>query len=231
MVSKVRRRARARSRVGAALLAAAFLTASTPAIAQAPTVAPTAAPDLTARWQSSWYFTEAFSLIQGSFTVDGTGEQQTVAVHLDGARFLALPTGCYGSSTVNIRSTISAGVDTLDCWLAPNDSAQTIAFSALVVAPAGKNVRGTVQVKGGGPSYELPARVATSGRAPAGRSVRLLSSPDFLNADVGDLAKGPNFWNPKGGTENSTNADYQRALEHGAGRLGVDVTRGRAGRR
>ncbi len=211
MVSTKRRGARARTRLGVAFLAAAFLTASTPAIAQAPAVAAT--PDLTARWQSSWYFTQAYSLIQGSFTVAGTGEQQTVAVHLDGARFLNLPEGCYGSSTVNVRSTISAGVDTLDCWLKPRDGSQTISFAGLVVAEAGQTVRGTVQVKGGGPTHELPARVATSGTVPGGSSVRLLSSPDFLNADVGDLAKGPTFWSPNGGTENSINADYQRALD------------------
>ncbi len=209
MVSIGRRGARARTRVAAGFVAAVFLTGYAPAIAQAPA----AEPDVTARWNSSWYFTQAYTLIQGSFTVTGTG-QQTVAVHLDGARFLTLPTGCYGSSTVNTRSRISAGVDTLDCWLKPRDgSGQTIAFNALVVAQPGQVVRGTVQVKGGGPSYELPARVATKGTPPTASSVRLLSSPDFLNADVGDLAKGPSFWKPNGGTENSTNPDYQRAID------------------
>lgn len=209
-----RRGARARNRVTGAFLAAAVLTGSTPAIAQAPAVAAPAAPaaaELTARWQSSWYFTQAYTLIEGSFTVTGDG-QQTVVVHLDGARFLSLPTGCAGSSTVNTRSTISASVDTLACWLQPSDEpSRTISFNGFVVAQPGEVVRGTVQVKGGA-TDELPARLATRGTMPAGTSLRLLSSPDFLNADVGDLAKGPNFWKP-GRTENSINNDYERALD------------------
>jgi len=202
-----RRGRRARTRVAAAFLAAAFLSGYAPAIAQAPA----ATVGLTAGWQSSWYFTEAYTLIEGSFTVTGNG-QHTVVVHLEGARFLSLPAGCSGSSTVNTRSAISADVDTLDCWLpAKGASTRTIAFNGLVVAQPGDVVRGTVQVKGG-PSYELPARVATRGIPPTATSLRLLSSPDFLNADVADLAKGPNFWKPSR-TENSTNDDYQRALD------------------
>ncbi len=207
MVTYGRRGARARTRAAVAFLAAAFLTGSTPAIAQAPS----AAPALTARWQSSWYFTQAYTLIEGSFTVSGSG-QQTVVVHLDGARFMSLPSGCSGSSTVNSRSKISAGVDTLDCWLRPSQQAsRTISFNGLVVAQPGAVVRGTVQVKGG-PSAELPARMATRGTPPPATSLRLLSSPDFLNADVADLAKGPSFWKPSG-TENSINDDYRRALD------------------
>ncbi len=91
-------------------------------------------------------------------------------------------------------------------------TAQTISFTGLVVAQPGQVVRGTVQIKGESASYKLPARVATSGTPPPATSVRLLSSPDFLNADVGDLAKGPSFWEPVGGTENSINADYRRAI-------------------
>lgn len=41
--------------------------------------------------------------------------------------------------------------------------------------------------------------------------LRLISSPDFLNADVGDLAEGPSRWTPAR-SSNSTNADYERAL-------------------
>lgn len=207
-MGRLGRGTRAHARLGAALLATAFLTGYAPAIAQAP--APAASGDVSAQWQSSWVFAEAYTLIEGSFTVTGSG-QETVTIHLDGARFLSLPTGCAGSSTVNTRSKISASVDTLDCWLQPSDaSSRTIAFNGFVVAAPGEVVRGTVQVKGGG-SDELPGRVATAGTMPDWSGLRLVSSPDFLNADVGDLAKGPNFWKPSR-TENSTNADYERAL-------------------
>ncbi len=197
-------------RVAVAGLVVGLLAASTPA---AVALTPSASPQLTARWHSPWIFTQAYTLIEGSFTLTGSG-QQTVVVHLEGARFLSLPSGCYGSSTVNTRSKLSAGVDTLDCWLQSRGrSAQTISFTGLVLAQPGEVVRGTVQVKGQDASYQLPARVATSGTPPPATSVRLLSSPDFLNADVADLAKGPTFWEPEGGTENSINNDYRRAVD------------------
>jgi hypothetical protein len=214
MVRFERRGARGRFRVAATVVAAAFLTGYLPAIAQVPAapMAPAAPSDITARWSSSGYFTQAYTLIEGSFTVGGSG-QQTVVVHLDGARFLSIPHGCYGSSTVNTRSSISASVDTLDCWLQPSDEpSRTIAFNGLVVAQPGEVVRGTVRIKGGGPSADLPARVATRGTPLPATTLRLLSSPDFLNADVGDLAKGPSFWKPSR-TENSINDDYRRALD------------------
>ncbi len=203
------RGSRVHARLVATLLATAFLTSYAPATAQAP--APVASgDDIAAQWKSGWIFAQAYTLLEGSFTVTGSG-QQTVTIHLDGARFLSLPTGCSGSSTVNTRSMISAAVDTLDCWLQPSDvSSRTIAFSGFVVAAPGEVVRGTVQVKGG-PSVELPGRIASRGTPPAWSSLRLVSSPDFLNADIGDLAKGPNFWAPSG-TQNSTNADYERAM-------------------
>ena len=41
---------------------------------------------------------------------------------------------------------------------------------------------------------------------------RLLSSPDFLNADVADLGRGPGYWRP-GRSENGINNSYRRALD------------------
>ena len=45
------------------------------------------------------------------------------------------------------------------------------------------------------------------------RRLRLLSSPDFLNADIADLRRGPGFWNP-GRSANSTSPAYERAIDH-----------------
>lgn len=42
--------------------------------------------------------------------------------------------------------------------------------------------------------------------------LRLLSSPDFLNADVADLRRGPNYWSPKR-SENGSNNSYERVLD------------------
>ena len=72
---------------------------------------------------------------------------------------------------------------------------------------------GTIRFNEGDPGeVELPALVIDE--APAGLTprLRLLSSPDFLNADVGDLAPRPGFWNPQR-SPNSINDDYRRALD------------------
>ena len=42
--------------------------------------------------------------------------------------------------------------------------------------------------------------------------LRLLSSADFLNADVADLARGPGRWDPRR-SENGINESYRRALD------------------
>ena len=200
----------ARARATAAVLGTALLTGYLPSLA------PPAAgvPPVRASWQSSSPVVPAHELVQGSFTVTARG-QQTVLVDLDGARFLSLPHGCSGSSTVNHRSSIDAEVDGLRCWLAPGRAGRTIGFAGLVVAAPGRTVSGTVRVEGGAP-VALPTRVVGPGAAPpgaSGSSLRLLSSPDFLNADVGDLRRGQSSWRPgRGQTANSVNSDYRRAL-------------------
>jgi hypothetical protein len=52
---------------------------------------------------------------------------------------------------------------------------------------------------------------ATTAEAAAAPDLRLLSSPDFLNADVGDLSRGPNSWSPRR-SENGTNGSHERVL-------------------
>jgi predicted phosphodiesterase len=51
------------------------------------------------------------------------------------------------------------------------------------------------------------------GPADSPRLLRLLSSPDFLNADVADLRRGPGFWTPRR-SANSTSPAYERAIDH-----------------
>ncbi len=199
----------ARARVTVAILATALVTGYGPSLASS-TAAADAAP-VAASWQGPGPTVPGYTLLQGSFTVSGRG-QQTVLVDLEGARFLSLPRGCAGSSTVNPRSFIDAEVDGLRCFLTPGSTEQrTVPFAGLVVAAPGETVSGTVRVEGGAVT-ELPRRLVTPGTPPSGSSLRLLSSPDFLNADVGDLRRGPNRWRP-GRTENSVNGDYRRALD------------------
>ncbi len=201
----------ARSRVTAAVLATALVTGYGPSLASS-----TAAADgarVSAAWQDPSPLVPGHELLEGTFTVSGRG-QQTVLVELDGARFLSLPRACAGSSTVNARSLIDAEVDGLRCFLLPGTTERrTVTFAGLVVAAPGETVSGTVRVEGG-PAAALPRRLVTPGTPPPApaSTLRLLSSPDFLNADVGDLRRGPNRWRP-GRTENSINGDYRRALD------------------
>lgn len=49
-------------------------------------------------------------------------------------------------------------------------------------------------------------------RAHEPADLRLLSSPDFLNADVADLRRGPGYWSPQR-SQNGTNSSYERVLD------------------
>ena len=203
----------ARARITAAVLGTALLAGYAPSLGSSSNAA-SAPPPVTGAWQSPSPVTPAYELMQGSFTVTG-GAQQTVRVAVEGARFLSIPAACAGSSTVNARSSINAEVDALRCWLPASGAVErTVPFAALVVAAPGGTVSGSVEVEGGS-STTLPPRVVTPGTPPSGSSLRLLSSPDFLNADVGDLRRGPSSWRGgrRGSTENSVNPAYQRALD------------------
>lgn len=185
------------------------LTACDPA-SPAEDAEPGPPPAVAARWSTS-SSTPSLALVQGEFTVAG-GEKQVVQLRLDGARFLAIPQECLGSSTVNPRSMISGSVDTLDCWLpASEEGTRTIPFAGLVVSEPGGIVAGAVQVDGDA-TAELPALTVSSGPALPPSLLRLVSSPDFLNADIGDLRRGPGFWE-KGASKNSINAAYRQMLD------------------
>ncbi|MEJ7834331.1 MAG: metallophosphoesterase, partial [Nocardioides sp.] len=125
-------------------------------------------------------------------------------------RFLAIPTGCMESSTVNTRSMISTDSSRLECWVGPRTTERRLSFATLVVGATGAQVDGTVSVRGGG-SSSFPTRLVTPGVAARALQMRLLSSPDFLNADIGDLSRGPNFWTPAR-SGNSINDAYRQAL-------------------
>lgn len=81
-------------------------------------------------------------------------------------------------------------------------------LAAAVLVPTGSAV---------GTSPDLPPLPILTPPAPATPSppdpveLRLLSSPDFLNADVADLRRGPGFWSPKR-SENGTNNSYEGVL-------------------
>jgi Calcineurin-like phosphoesterase len=59
---------------------------------------------------------------------------------------------------------------------------------------------------------DLTSGLGSGSATPEEPPLRLLSSPDFLNADVADLRRGPGFWSPQR-SENGINESYRRALE------------------
>ncbi len=168
------------------------------------------AAELSASWAAS-----ADAPFPGSLTgevVVPASDDATVSITLRHARFTALPSACRQSTIVRARSLIVDGDAQLRCVLAKSGSVRTIRFAAVTVAAAGDELGGTVRFSAGDPGeVELPAIEVDEAPTAPTRRLRLLSSPDFLNADVGDLARGPGFWNPRRSL-NGINNEYRRAL-------------------
>ena len=160
-----RRRSRARTRVVGAFVAAAFLTGYTPAIAQAPTgrrrhhrplalvLDTSRRPTPSSRAASP---SPAAGSRPSSCTSTAPGSWRCPRVASAARR-----------STPGRRSPPASTPWTAGCSRATKPPAPSPSTASWWPQP-GETVRGTVQVKGGGPSYELPARVATSGTPPAG---------------------------------------------------------------
>lgn len=133
-------------------------------------------------------------------------QPSTVVVGTEGARVTAVPEGCTPSSIIHERSSITPDGRLLRCLVQPG--AWSIRVPLAVTAAAGDRV--VLEATTGA------AGAATSGLLSLGGSAepaayRFVSSPDFLNADVGDLRRGPSRWRP-GRSENSVNGAYRTGL-------------------
>lgn len=135
-----------------------------------------------------------------------------VSITLRNARFTAIPGACTPSTVVRRKSRITDGNSRLLCTLTDSRAGRTIEFDAVAVGAKGDEMGGTIRDAASGARTDLPALVI--GQAPADLSprLRLLSSPDFLNADVGDLRRGPGFWKPSK-SANSINGQYRKTLD------------------
>ena len=169
------------------------------------------AAELSATWQKG-----PDAPFPGSLTgevVVPASDEATVSITLRNARFTALPSACRQSTIVRARSLIVDGNARLRCELTKSGSARTIKFAAVGVGAVGAQMDGTVRFSEGDPGQvALPPIRIGLGPAALTPRLRLVSSPDFLNADVGDLARGPGFWNPRR-SANGINGDYRRAID------------------
>ena len=139
----------------------------------------------------------------------GAGAATEATVRVAGGTVAGLPDVCAASTVLRRRSYLSADGSTLVCNVI-DERAQELAVEVRVgVAPGPL----TVTVTDGGIDTPAPVRQVLVGPADSPRRLRLISSPDFMNADVADLRLGPGFWRPDR-SANSTNAAYERAIDH-----------------
>lgn len=206
-----RRSRAAHLRFAAVLAGTALLTGYAPVVTTGSAVEQqqAAAAPTTARWSDGGATATHLAPVVAQLEVP-PGPTQVLRVDLDGARFLDIPDGCMPSSTLNVRSRLSASVETLHCWVRGASRTRRITLTGLVVASAGQVVDGAVTSRAG--TSSLGRRLVLPGRDLPASRLRLVSSPDFLNADVGDLRDSPARWTPRRHA-NSINGDYRRALD------------------
>jgi hypothetical protein len=138
-----------------------------------------------------------------------SGPDTRVTVRVVGGTVAGLPDGCAPSTVVRRRSYVSADAGLLACLLT-SGRAQDLAVDVRAGAAPGPV---SVTVSEDGTATAAPPRPVVPGPPDTPELLRLLSSPDFLNADVADLRQGPGSWNPRR-SENGTSPAYERAIDH-----------------
>jgi hypothetical protein len=127
------------------------------------------------------------------------GRPSSFRVRVDGGSVDAVPGDCEPSSVVTRHSWISDDGGSLVCRVVSRGAADV----TVAVRPAAGAGQLTARVEAGGAVEELPPLAVPAGRTDPPRTLRLLSSPDFLNADVGRLP----------GHVRGTNRAYERAMD------------------
>jgi len=196
-----------------ALLVVAITTVSL-ALTRVGSDEPTAAPPrLSTAWLDGRGSVSAHGVARGNVLIRGDlPPQSTLEMTVDHAAFASVPRGCLASTAAVRRSWISSDGRTLHCVLGAiaADAPRAVAFSMIADHGSGELVTGTATV--GGTSIRLAARPITVGVKARVREFRLLSSPDFLNADVADLSQGSDNFDPSHET-NGINGYYETALD------------------
>jgi hypothetical protein len=137
------------------------------------------------------------------------GDATVATVRVAGGTVVGLPDACAASTVIRRRSYLSADGTTLVCEVL-DERGQELAIEVRAgVAPGPL----TVSVTDAGVATPAPVRPVVVGTPDTPRRLRLISSPDFMNADIADLRRGPGFWNPDR-SANSTSPAYERAIDH-----------------
>ncbi|QIG43999.1 metallophosphoesterase [Nocardioides anomalus] len=178
------------------LLAATGLALSASLLAPAPPVGASDRPRLaTAAWAPP-ADTGPVALV---VHVDA-GRPATFRVRLTGGSVDVLPDACEPSSVVVRHSWLSDDGASLVCRVASRQAADV----TVAVDPAAGPGALTARVEADGAVLDPGALAVPAGRTDVPRTLRLLSSPDFLNADVGRLPARE---------VRGTNRSYERALD------------------
>lgn len=190
------------------LVAAATFTRVLPGHAE-----PLAPPTLSVAWvdgdaPATTNRTTAVLVEVGGDVAPGTD----LVLQLPEATIVALPSVCGTSTAVDRQSWITDDGHELHCALPTVVSSVPVSFrvAAVVDPDATADVAGTAYLTD--LEVALPPREVVSGPAPATRAMRILSSPDFLNADVADLALGETTYLP-GLQDNGTSPQVEASLD------------------
>jgi hypothetical protein len=139
------------------------------------------------------------------------GRPTSFRVAVDGGTLRTLPEGCEPSTVVRRHSYLDDARTGLRCEVAGRG-----ALTVRVEVRAGDGSGGAgalaLTVSEDGTATAAPTRPVVTAAADTPRRLRLISSPDFLNADVADLRRGPGAWTPKR-SANGINAAYRKALD------------------
>lgn len=162
---------------------------------------------LAADWTTQEATVSPGTLLQARIDVSA-GSRAKLMVSVDGGRVISIPSPCVTSSVIRKASFLDADGSAAVCLLRQSAAAQTISVDIQVGDEQGGRLEATARI--GPREVDLPERTIGLGTTPT-ESLRLISSPDFVNADLADLARGPGSWTPRR-SENGINQGYQRAL-------------------
>ena len=172
-----------------------------------------AKPVLAAGWADGGASVSANGVARGSVAVTGAVPANAdLAVRLRNATFVTVPSECLVSAARERYSWVSGDGRTLHCVVSESTADVPLTVNFVAVADDGAEgfVTGTASL--GATSRKLPDRPVTVGAKPETPDFRLLSSPDFTNADIADLTKGGADFDPATDT-NGINDYYRRALD------------------